>query len=84
MFLICFSFLNVHIHSYLGNISNKEQGVLQQKVWPPHSPYLNIMEAVWDYLEDKYIKTLRQNKSTKQLRQLVQGGWSDLQSLTVL
>ena len=29
----------------------EEHGVLQQMVWPPQSPDLNIMESVWDYMK---------------------------------
>ena len=37
----------------------EEQGVLQQMVWPPQSPDLNIIKSVWDYM-----------KRQKQLRHL--------------
>lgn len=31
----------------------KERVVLQQMVWPPHGPDLNIIEAVWEKRQPK-------------------------------
>lgn len=45
----------------------EEQGVIQQMVWTPQSPHLNIVVSVWDYMKRQ--KTHRELKSTKELWQ---------------
>lgn len=47
----------------------EEQGVIQQMVWPPQSPHLNIVVSVWDYMKRQ--KTHRELKSTKELWQVL-------------
>ena len=38
-------------------LQKKEKaGVLHRMEWPPQSPDLNIIEAVWDYLDKEKVK----------------------------
>ena len=36
--------------------SKEDQGVLELMEWPPQSPDLNIIEAIWDHLDRKTTK----------------------------
>ena len=44
--------------------------------WPPQSPDLNIIEAVWDYLDRERNK--KQPKSTEELWQVLEEAWDNL------
>ena len=44
--------------------------------WPPQSPNLNIIEAVWDYLDRERNK--KQPKSTEELWQVLEEAWDNL------
>ena len=43
----------------------EDQGVLELMEWPPQSPDLNIIEAIWDHLDRK--KFEKQPKSQEEL-----------------
>ena len=44
--------------------------------WPPQSPDLNIIEFLWDYLDQR--KAEKQPKSKERLWQVLQNAWNNI------
>jgi transposase len=53
-------------------------GHLMRKVWPPESPDLNPIEAIWDYIDLKMNRSVR--TSAEKMWQMVDDVWNGISS----
>ena len=44
--------------------------------WPPQSPDLNIIEAIWDHLDRKKIE--KHPKSQEEMWEVLQNAWNNI------
>ena len=54
----------------------KRKEHLELMEWPPQSPDLNIIEAIWDHLDRK--KFEKQPKSQEELWEVLQNAWNSI------
>ena len=54
----------------------ENQGQLQLMEWPPQSPDLNIIEAVWNYLDRK--KQENQPTTSEELWDVLRDAWNNI------
>ena len=54
----------------------KEENGIRILLWPPQSPYLNIIENVWKVLKIQVHKRLREIKNADDLRRVVLDIWT--------
>lgn len=58
--------------------SKEKQEVMKVIVWPQHSPDLNIIEHVWDYMRRQ--RDVKTTTSTEYLWLVPKGIWNNLQA----
>ena len=64
------------VNDYLQRKEN--QGQLQLMEWPPQSPDLNIIEAVWDHLDRKKLE--KQPTTAEVLWDVLRDAWNNIPS----
>ena len=62
------------VMDYLRRKENQRQ--LQLMVWPPQSPDLNIIEAVWDYMDRKKLE--KQPTTAEELWDVLRDAWNNI------
>jgi hypothetical protein len=69
----CFS-----VHKFISNSKCLQMvlGDVVRMVWPPQSPDLNPIEAMWDYIDSKLNRSLR--TSEEKMWQMVQDVWKSI------